>query len=338
MNWLGIDIGGANLKIADGDGFAVSRPFALWQQPDGLTQQLRTLIDQAPPTDRLAITMTGELADCYATKSDGVRAIIRAAQAAGGNRRIRVYLLDGRLVPAVIANDNPYLAAASNWHVLARYVGRYAGSGPGLMIDVGSTTTDIIPLIDGQPAVDRPDDTSRLIQGQLVYTGVERSPVCAVADAIPYRGASCPLAQELFATMRDVYLVLGELCEDARDTNTADGRAATIRAARARLARSICADRRTFDQRDAAAAARHLADRQYQRVAAAVEQVIGHMPGYPTTVVVCGQGQFLARRTISRVCPSSPVAELDQLAGPAASTCGPAHALAIVAREEDRGG
>src|SRR5438132_14083158 len=85
MNWLALDIGGANLKVADGRGFAASRPFPLWQTPQHLAVALRSLIAESPPADHLAATMTGELADCFATKAEGVRFIVDAfVEAAAG--------------------------------------------------------------------------------------------------------------------------------------------------------------------------------------------------------------------------------------------------------------
>ena len=333
MTWLGIDIGGANLKIADGQGFADSRRFDLWRYPDQLGQQLRALIADAPSADGLAVTMTGELADCFVTKAEGVRTILQNVDRARGGRDVRVYLVDGRLASWEVAKDHPQLAAASNWHVLARYAWRYVAPGPGMLLDVGSTTTDILPLVDGQPAVDRPDDTSRLIQGQLVYTGVGRSPVCAVASAVDYRDTRCPLAQERFATMRDVYLVLGDTAEDEAETDTADGRPATRQAARFRLARSVCADGDTFTHSDAVAAARSLASAQLQRIVAGIDQVTRQMPHVLATVVICGQGEFLARRAIQRAHPRIQVVSLSQRLGPLVSACGPAHALATIAHE-----
>lgn len=334
MSWLGIDIGGANLKIADGRGFAAARRFDLWRLPDQLDRQLRDLIFSAPKAGGLAITMTGELADCFATKAEGVRRILRCVDQGRDGRDVRVYLVDGRLALADEAMEFPHLAAASNWHVLARYAWRYIAPGPGLMVDVGSTTTDIIPLMDGQPAVERPDDTSRLIGGQLVYTGVGRSPVCAVADAVEYRGTRCPLAQELFATMRDVYLVLGDVSEDDTDSQTADGRPATRQAARYRLARSVCSDGDSFHEADAVTVAQSLADAQLDRIATGIERVTRTMPLAPATVVVCGQGEFLARRAVQRDLPRTKVISLSRELGPVVSACAPAHALATIAREQ----
>ena len=48
MNMLGLDIGGANLKLADGLGYAQSIPFPLWQQPEQLPSALAQMLTQAP--------------------------------------------------------------------------------------------------------------------------------------------------------------------------------------------------------------------------------------------------------------------------------------------------
>src|SRR5207253_754005 len=116
MNWLALDIGGANLKVADGKGYAQSYAFALWRDSARLAQQIRTSIYEAPPSDHLAVTMTGELADCFESKEAGIRFILQAVSSGSDNRHTRVYLCDGRLVSPQVALANPRLAAASNWH------------------------------------------------------------------------------------------------------------------------------------------------------------------------------------------------------------------------------
>lgn len=337
MPWLALDIGGANLKMADGHGFAEARPFALYREPHLLAQELRTLIAEAPACDRLVCTMTGELADCFATKAEGVEHILQAIHEAADGRHTRIYLTSGALVTPQVARTRPYQAAAANWHALARFCGRYAPQGPAVLIDIGSTTCDIIPLVDGQPVAQGATDTQRLIHSELVYTGVERSPVCAVADAVPYRGASCPLAQEYFATMRDVYLILGDLPEDATATTTADGRPATKAASRARLGRAICADAEEFNHRDAAIMAEALAARQVERIAAAIRRVAGRLPAPPRQVVLSGHGEFLAVRALGPAGIAAPVVLLSRELGPALSRSAPAHALAVLAREGSGG-
>ena len=333
MSWLGVDIGGANLKLADGKGYAESHSFALWEAPAALTQQLRMCIAQAPAADHLVVTMTGELADCFETKSEGVCSILDAVEQAADGRHTRVYLHNGTMVTPHVAKRRPREAAASNWHALARYAARFTAGESALLIDVGSTTTDIIPMDGDQPGVRDFEDTGRLISGELVYTGVARTPVCAVAAEVPYRGQECPLSRELFATMRDVYLILGKLSEDFSDHNTADGCPATKAAARTRLGRMICADSDNFNHRDAVAMARAIAERQSLQIAAGVEKVSASLGQPPSRAILSGQGEFAGKRALASLGDSPPVISLAKELGVAISRCAPAHALAVLSRE-----
>lgn len=333
MSWLGVDIGGANLKLADGNGFAQCAAFPLWKQSRQLAQELRTRIAAAPACDHLAITMTGELADCFDSKAAGVDFILRQVVAASDGRHTRVYLSDGTFVAPRIAATMPLLAASSNWHALARFAGRWVDRGPALLVDVGSTTCDVIPLLDGQPCGTSFSDTDRLLSGELVYTGVQRSPICAIVDSLPYRDRLCPVAQEWFATASDAYLTLGDIEEDASCTNTADGRPSTKRAARSRLARMVCADDDAFDARDAEAAARAIAAAQTAILDRAIQQVVNDLPGPPQGAVISGQGEFLARRAMQSMRLDTQMNLLSRKLGSTASQCAPAHALAVLARE-----
>ena len=333
MTLLGLDIGGANIKAADGTGFAASRPFPLWKHPDQLTQALTQTIAVSPPCEQIIVTMTGELADCYQTKSEGVQAILDATVHAVDGRQVLVYLTDGRLVSPEDAAGEPLLAAASNWHALARFASRYCRGQSGLLVDIGSTTCDIVPTVGGEPAPVGRTDPERLVAGELVYTGVERSPLCAVIGQIPWRDQRCPLAQELFATTADVYLLLGKLPEDAKNTQTADGRPRTLPCAHARLARAICADTTMFSREDAVTAAESARDAQLSQIEQATCRVIGRSPQSPTTVVVSGIGEFLACELLDRLGLDAEVVSLRRELGPDVSRCAPAHALATIARE-----
>src|SRR5207253_9300437 len=115
-------------------------------------------------------------------------------------------------------------------------------------LDIGSTTTDIVELWRGRPVPSAWTDMERLKCSELVYTGVRRTPLCAVL------GTS--VAAELFATTLDVYLTLGLIPEDADDGNTADGRPATKHWAHLRLARMLCGDGDTVADKETRALAR----------------------------------------------------------------------------------
>ncbi len=196
--------------------------------------------------------MTAELCDCYATKAEGVLAVLEAAAQALGGRPLSVWGIDGRFHELDEIRRRPVLAAAANWLALATAAARHAPDDRGLMIDIGSTTTDLIPLDRGRVAVRGRTDTERLRTGELVYAGIRRTPLCALATELPLgQGQPIGLAAELFATTLDVFLTLGDLDPEPTDLATADGRGATVDAARDRLARMVGADREGFSADDA---------------------------------------------------------------------------------------
>ena len=140
MSILGLDIGGANIKAADEAGRTVSRSFAIWKYPERLTDELASILREFPQAERVAVTMTAELADCFATKSEGVRFILDAVEArvartlrvrshphsesAGYIEPVSAWTTGGRFVSASAAASQPMLVAAANWHALATWCGR----------------------------------------------------------------------------------------------------------------------------------------------------------------------------------------------------------------------
>lgn len=333
MTWLALDIGGANLKSADGLGSAAVRPFALWRHPDRLASEVAALLAQSPPASRLALTMTGELADCYAEKAEGVRSILAAVEQAAGDRRVVVYLADGRLVPPRVAADHPHLAAASNWLALADYVHRWVDALPAVLIDLGSTTADVIPLAAHGPAPVGRTDPERLVSGELVYAGVERTPLCALVATLPWQGAPCPIAAELFAATADAYLLLGDLPEQPDNLDTADGRPRTVAYAHARLARMFCADATLLSIAGAQAAAAAVRDAHLALLERALRQVAGRLAQPPQTAIISGHGEFLLRQLLERSAWPGRVISLKEKLGERVSRCAPAHALAVLAAE-----
>lgn len=328
---LGLDIGGANLKAATPDKRAISVPFALWKQPDKLPAALADLVARFPEVEELAVTMTGELCDCYESRRDGVNAIIAAATAASAGRRIRVWSTDGAFVDSEEAKRNHLKVASANWHALATFAGRFAPHYGGLLLDIGSTTTDIIPLDHGVPSTYGTADWDRLEMHELVYLGVRRTPVCAVS---PDRACA-----ELFATTQDVYIVLGLLPEEPENRDTADGRPATRGFSLARLARMLGADRETITEYGITHFALRV-DGQIQerlRTAARAAYFDSQKPPELRTVIVAGVGEFLARRVVERL-PELSAAErivsLNAELGPQVSACAPAYAVAVLAAEK----
>jgi len=331
---LGLDIGGANLKAAffhSDNAQCHSRPFALWHNPSGLADALSELSRSLPPADELAVTMTGELCDCFTTKREGVLHILDAVERIADSRPVRVWCCDGVFHDLAEARSaRPLLVAASNWLALATWAGRLVSKGPGLLVDVGSTTTDVIPLLDGEPVPLGRSDPERLRTSELVYTGVRRTPVFALFP----RDA----ATEWFATMLDVYLVLGEIAENPAVCDTADGRPATSEYAHARLARVFCDDLETASVHDLFIIADEARRRQIHHLVRALQRVSNTLPAAPASIVIAGSGEFLARAAVERAFPASTnhLLSLAESMGNTISTAACAFAVAVLTQERPR--
>jgi len=301
MQIVGLDIGGANLKAASAEGQAVSRAFPLWSEPDRLGKELELLLSGLPAADALAVTMTAELADCFTTKAQGVQRILEAVVETAAGRPVVVWQTGGEFVPVADAKELPRLVAAANWHALATFSGRLAETGEALLIDIGTTTTDFIPIKDGMPVPWGLTDRNRLASHELIYTGVGRTPLCSLASQVTLDDRPVGLAAELFATTRDVYLLTGDHPQDANCRDTADGRPATRADAARRLARMLCCDETEISDEELIDVAEQLATIQLDRLGSAVRRVIGiSQDGCPLdTVLISGSGTFLARRVVA---------------------------------------
>jgi probable H4MPT-linked C1 transfer pathway protein len=334
-SWLALDVGGANIKAAHTAGSARTLPFELWKRPDELSQVLAALAATFPPCDNVALTMTAELCDCYPTKQVGVNAVLDAVLDALPGRSLVVWGVDGQFHDAAEVRQQPAIAAAANWLALAALVARLMPAEPGLLIDIGTTTTDLIPLDHGRVAARGRTDTERLQNGELVYAGVRRTPICALATELPYRGVPTGLAAELFASTLDVYLILGAIPSDPKDLSTADGRPATRFAARDRLARMIGTDRDTFTDDDALAFAQAADAALLARLEAVAGRACRTTIGRPRSAVIAGSGEFLARRLAQRLIePGGRIVGLNEAWGTVASTAGCAHAVLVLATED----
>ncbi len=165
-----------------------------------------------------------------------------------------------------------------------------------LILDIGSTTTDIIPIIDGKLVDVGFSDASRLQQDSLVYTGVIRTPIMALAQKLMLNGKEVNVAAEYFATMADVYRLTGELAANVDMVDTADGKGKSTMAAARRLARMVGDDINDEGVQNQVeekwlGLARHCRDIQQKQIQQAL---IKHWrAGMP--VIGVGAGAFLAK-------------------------------------------
>ena len=339
---IGWDLGGVHVKAAlvvDGRVRAVVQaPCPLWRGLAALDETFSRLPDWVRTEADHAVTMTGELTDCFADRTEGVAQLSAWAET---HLRGSVRLYGGRagfLTPDVAEAATPDIASA-NWHATAALVGRHVGTA--LLVDIGSTTADLIPIVGGAPAARGYSDAERLETGELVYSGAVRTPLVALCDHAPFGGRRTALMAEYFATTADAHRLTGALAEAADQQDSADLKGKSIAETEIRLARMIGRDRSEGTPDAWRALAAHFAERQLRALHDAAAILLSREDvGADAPLVVCGAGRFLAERLAARL--GRPTRALtDLIAGRLdggdsewVSTCGPAVAVGLLASDD----
>ena len=332
---IGWDIGGVNTKIAlvaDGRVLAAcARPFELQRAPDALVPLLVALAAQTGigPDCSHAVTMTAELSQMFRTKREGVAFVLDAVERAFPHDDIRIFAADGRFLSPSDARRDPLAVAAANWAATARSIA--ARHRDALLIDVGTTTADIVPIVDGRVAAHGWTDPDRLASGELVYTGALRTPVEAIVSEVPYGDGRASVSAEGFALAGDAHVWRGSLGPGDYTVATPDGRPPTPEFCGERLARVICADSELIDRGSISRIADSIAAAQVERIAGAIDKVVARHRSL-STAIVTGLGAFLAEAAAAAA--GLTVVRLADERGPAASQHAPAASVALLLEQE----
>lgn len=287
MSILTLDIGGAFVKstilpFSGKPKFSIA-PFNLYEHPKKLASVLKSICPKSTKPD-VAITMTGELCDCFNSRADGVRHIAKTAGSVFG-KDVKIFSRKGRLVSVKHAVRKWEDVASANWAITPLWLGRYADNF--LVIDIGSTTTDLTPVRKNLIANKGWNDFERSANAELLYSGWLRTPLAAVAQSVSLRGRNIPLSSERFCIMGDVHLIRGRITKSRYITNAPDGGKATRTSAMKRLARQLMAERSDLAVRELEEAANQIADVQLRKVVKAARL-------FRLKVVPIGTGSFIA--------------------------------------------
>jgi probable H4MPT-linked C1 transfer pathway protein len=236
---IGWDIGGAHLKAARAEKGSIVEAIQIVCTPHHGVTHLERAIEEAAArlgaADRHGVTMTAELSDAFETRAQGVVSVAAILGRELKSGDVSFYAGARGFVSRAQVAETALEIASANWRASAELVARRCADA--LFIDMGSTTTDLVPIRAGSVAALGATDAERLAYGELVYTGFTRGNPLSGLSMAPIDGRWTPLVNENFATMADVRRVLGELSEDSDLMPTADGRAKTAHASMARLAR-----------------------------------------------------------------------------------------------------
>ncbi|RJS68513.1 H4MPT-linked C1 transfer pathway protein [Methanophagales archaeon] len=334
--FIGIDIGGANTKVATSDGGFVDSVYApLWKNNtilhDVVLSELKKQFE--PGIEAVGVVMTGELCDCFATKREGVLHIKSAVSDTFKNAKF--FDLMCTFKSGSYVDKDPLSFAATNWLASAKLVSEQYKNA--IFVDVGSTTTDVIPIVGGEIKAKR-TDFGRLKYGELIYSGILRTPVATLLKKVEVGEEECKISSELFAITADVYLALGYLNEGDYRCETPDSYAFAGRekeeksrvSALRRLARVVCSDLEGVGEDSAVGIAEQVKSVQVQELSGSIEK-IKERHGL-RKLVAAGTGDFIAKEAAESL--NIAFLSLSSVYGKRISATFPAYAVAKLLEQE----
>ncbi|MEM3451052.1 MAG: hydantoinase/oxoprolinase family protein [Nitrososphaerales archaeon] len=346
MKVIGWDVGGANIKatyieIEDEKVFRIknlTRYFPIWIEgkeklPIILNELRREMVENSS-IDAIGVTMTAELSDVYETKREGVNHVLDCVEKIFPKEKIFVLDVNSQLKNVEEAKKNYLKVASANWAGTAWMVSKWVKDC--IILDVGSTTTDIIPIIGGKIMMRGKTDLERLATGELIYTGALRTNVATIVNAIPVRGIMTRVSSELFSLSGDVHLILRNISEEDYKTETADKRGKTRKEALTRLARIVCADTDMLKEEEIVAMANYIYMKQSDRIADGLMQVYDSVRTIVKdrlSLVLTGIGRnFLGRKSAERL-KFKKIIDLAQIIGKEAAVATTSLAVALMVVE-----
>jgi len=310
---LGLDIGGANIKatfIKTQDAVlkehkTIIEYFPIWKNEKTQLEKVLTKLKKGlndSELDGVGVTITAELSDSYFTKKEGIYHVLNSIKKVFGSFPTFVLDVEANLLSVKDALEVPLKVASANWAATGWMVSQLIKNC--IIVDVGSTTTSIIPVINGKTGAEGRTDFEKLQNGELVYSGSLRTNVATIVDSIPVRGTMACVSSELFAQSGDIHLILGNIREEDYIVETCDGRGKNKRECMARLARVVCADIDMLTEHEISDIAKFVYNKQVEQIAKGLKQVserIKPLIQEKVNVVVTGFGRnFLAKKAAEK--------------------------------------
>jgi probable H4MPT-linked C1 transfer pathway protein len=337
----GWDIGGAHLKVArcDHQGTLIQvAEFScpLWQGIHYLEQAIQSVLEQFNNKDDLtAVTMTGELVDIFPDRQTGVTQILDCFTQFVSEQNCSVYAGDKGWLSAKEAKQQWENVASRNWQASASFVASKINNG--LFIDIGSTTTDIIPIHQSKAVPSSYTDNRRQTSRELLYTGTIRTPLIALTNIAPFNGELVSLAAEVFATTGDCWVLLDQLNPNTIQDSSADSKSWSKGNCARRIARLLGLDSRDASKDQWQELALWFAQQQIHQITNAYLQVLSAHTELvnDTPIIGAGIGRFIAQQCAQQL--GRPYINFSSLVSPISNEAAdhaPAVAIALLAQRD----
>ncbi|MFX0166431.1 MAG: hydantoinase/oxoprolinase family protein [Candidatus Hodarchaeota archaeon] len=316
-------MGGANSKAAlihfkDEqilDSYSYIEYFPFWEKtkteiPEMLYAIIAKLIEmndyQLEDIDYFAVAITAELSDLFQTKKEGILTILDALGSVFNKNKLQFISNKQTFLDYNIAKSDPYSIAAANWVSTALFLGQFVPNC--ILIDAGSTTIDIIPIIESKPAALGNDDISRLINHELIYTGGLRATIPSITHHVPYKGKSVRVSFEKFALVSDVHRILNNISEKEYINDTVDNRSKSLQDCYARLSRVICMDTETLSKENLNKIANYIYEKQLNIISREIKVFMDKLiirfkefENNPRFVITGLSADFLIRKSLQEL-------------------------------------
>jgi len=321
---LGLDIGGANTKVAlltyQDDKIVNSSSnvvyFPFWEKaikdiPVMLESIILNLIDRTEIKSKddivfISITITAELSDAFQTKREGILKILRSLGEVFEHNKLFFINTESEFVDFKTARSNPLSIAAANWVSTSLFLGEFVSQC--ILIDAGSTTIDIIPIQFSNPITIGKDDISRLVNHELIYTGGLRATIPSITHFVPYKEQMIRISFEKFALVSDVHRILENISEDEYINDTADNRSKSLEDCYSRLARIICMDIESISKEDLYKIAQYIYDKQLDIISKEIQEFFNSLTNRksefkinPLFVITGLSADFLIQRSLENL-------------------------------------
>jgi probable H4MPT-linked C1 transfer pathway protein len=343
VNVFGLDIGGANTKATFlrtqhntvKEFRTLLEYFPIWKneknQLPKVLKKIKNELINSLVLDGVGLTITAELSDVYVTKKEGVSHVLDSVYQVFRDTPLFILNVEANLISIEDAKNEPLSIASANWVATGWMIKQIIKNC--IIIDVGSTSTSIIPIVKGKIAAKCKTDLHKLQNGELVYSGSLRTNVATIVNEIPVFDTLTRVSSELFAQSGDVHLLLGNIKEEDYTVETCDGRGKTRREAASRLARVVCADINMLTQLQIIDMAKFVYDKQLEQIAKGLKDVherIKPIIQEKIKVVVTGLGRnFLGRKAAERAGIET-VIDMEELLGTNAIVGSPSVGVALM--------
>ena len=284
---LGLDIGGANTKAVlvkfknseIFESFSFIEYFPFWEKTlNDIHNMLRRIVENLiiknkvslKEVDFISITITAELSDAFQTKHEGISTILDALEQVFDAEKMFFININSKFINFSQAKEEYASIKAANWASTSLFLGNFVSKC--ILIDAGSTTIDIIPILNSVPVAKGKNDVERLINHELIYTGGLRATIPSITHIVPYKGNMVRISFEKFALVSDVHRILNNISDEEYLNDTADNRSKTLENCYARLARVICMDLETISKTELDTIAKYIYDKQLKIIITEIQE------------------------------------------------------------------